>query len=118
MLQLIAPFIHAHELGLDSFKEHSFHIHPDEMAVSNKYADISNTQISGQPIVGAIVTVASGSKVSKTDDVADKLAMLAVLFTAILIIFNESSPLRPSFFQVQKYRYKPYSLQNPRAPPR
>jgi hypothetical protein len=117
MLQFFAPFIHAHAYGLDDSKEHGIHIHSSEVSAPVNDPAVDNTQISDQPIVGAIVTVASGIKVSKADDIADNLAMLAVLFTIISIIFNESSPLRPSFFQAPKYRHTPYSLQSPRAPP-
>ena len=117
MLQFFAPFIHAHAYGLDDSKEHGFHIHSNEVSTPSNNQGIANTQISDQPTVGAIITVASGIKVSKADDIADNIAMLAVLFTIVLIVFSKSSPLRPSFFQVPKYRHTPYSLQSPRAPP-
>ncbi|MDI1362480.1 hypothetical protein [Methylotenera sp.] len=117
MLQFLAPFIHAHAYGLDDSKEHGFHIHSTEVSTSTNNQDIANTQISGHPTAGAIVTVASGIKVSKADDIADNIAMLAVLFTIVLIVFSKSSPLRPRSLQVPKYRHTPYSLQSPRAPP-
>jgi len=117
MLQFLAPFIHAHAYGLDDSKEHGFHIHSSEINASSNNQDIANTQISDQPTAGTIITVASGIKVSKADDIADSIAMLAVLFTIVLIVFSKSSPLRPRFLQVLKYRHTPYSLQSPRAPP-
>jgi hypothetical protein len=117
MLQFFAPFIHAHAYGLDDSKEHGIHIHSSEVSAPVNDPAVDNTQISDQPTVGAIATVASGIKVSKADEIADNLAMLAVLFTIISTIFYKSSPLRPSFFQAPKYRHTPYSLQSPRAPP-
>jgi hypothetical protein len=117
MLQFFAPFIHAHAYGLDDSKEHGIHIHSSEVSVQVNDPAVDNTQISDQPTVGAIVTVASGIKISKADDIADNLAMLAVLFTIISIVFSKSNPLSPSFFQAHKYRHTPYSLQSPRAPP-
>ncbi len=117
MLQFFAPFIHAHAYGLDDSKEHGFHIHSSEVSAPSNNPVIANTQLSDQPSIGAIVTVANGIKISKADDIADNLAMLAVLFTIILIVFNKSSPLKPSFLQAPKYRHTPYSLQSPRAPP-
>ena len=117
MLQFFAPFIHAHAYGLDDSKEHGIHIHSSEVSVQANDPAVDNTRISDQPTVGAIVTVASGIKISKADDIADNLAMLAVLFTIISIVFSKSNPLSPSFFQAHKYRHTPYSLQSPRAPP-
>jgi hypothetical protein len=117
MLQFLAPFIHAHAHGLDDSKEHSFHLLTNEVNVSSTNQNIANTQISDQPTADTIVTVASGIKVSKADDIADNIAMLAVLFTIVLIVFSKSSSLRPRFHQVKKYHHTPYSLQSPRAPP-
>ena len=117
MLQFFAPFIHAHAYGLDDSKEHGIHIHSSEVSTPSNNQVVINTQLSDQPSIGAIVTVANGIKVSKADDIADNLAMLAVLFTIILIVFNKSSPLKPSFLQAPKYHHTPYSLQSPRAPP-
>ncbi|MDI1300182.1 hypothetical protein [Methylotenera sp.] len=117
MLQFFAPFIHAHAYGLDDSKVHGFHIHSNEVSPTSNNQVIANTQLSDQPSIGAIVTVANGIKVSKADDIDDNLAMLAVLFTIISIVFNKASPLKPSFLQTSKYRHTPYSLQSPRAPP-
>ena len=117
MLQFIAPFIHAHAYGLDDSKVHGFHIHSDEVSTSSNNQDVANTQITDQSIVGAIITVANGIKISKADDIADNLAMLAVLFSIVLIVFSKSTSLKLSFLQVAKYCHTPYSLQNPRAPP-
>jgi hypothetical protein len=97
---------------LDDSESHGFHIHSDEVSASSNNQEIANTQISDQPIVGAIITVANGIKVSKADDIADNLAMLAVLFTIVLftivlIVFSKLSSLKPSFLQVVKYRHTP-----------
>jgi hypothetical protein len=87
---------------LDDSESHGFHIHSDEVSASSNNQEIANTQISDQPIVGAIITVANGIKVSKADDIADNLAMLAVLFTIVLIVFSKLSSLKPSFLQCSK----------------
>jgi hypothetical protein len=97
---------------LDDSESHGFHIHSDEVSASSNNQEIANTQISDQPIVGAIITVANGIKVSKADDIAENLAMLAVLFTIVLftivlIVFSKLSSLKPSFLQVVKYRHTP-----------
>jgi hypothetical protein len=107
---------------LDDSESHGFHIHSDEVSASSNNQEIANTQISDQPIVGAIITVANGIKVSKADDIADNLAMLVVLFTIVLftivlftivlftivlIVFSKLSSLKPSFLQVVKYRHTP-----------
>lgn len=97
---------------MDDSESHGFHIHSDEVSASSNNQEIANTQISDQPIVGAIITVANGIKVSKADDIADNLAMLVVLFTIVLftivlIVFSKLSSLKPSFLQVVKYRHTP-----------
>lgn len=117
MLQFLAPFIHAHAYGFDDSKVHGFHIHSSEINASSNNQGIANTQLSDQPTVGSIVTIGSGIKVSKADDIADNIAMLAAFFTIVLVIFNLAIRLKLSFLRVSKYLHTPYSLQNPRAPP-
>ena len=117
MLQFFAPFIHAHAYGLEDTNEHGLHIHANETSVPVNDPAIEDAQISDQPTVSSIVTIGSGIKASKADDIADNIAILAAFFTIVLVNFNLSIRLKPSFLQVAKFHHTPYSLKNPRAPP-
>ena len=113
ILQFIAPFIHAHAFGLDGFKEHTIHVHSSE----NK-AFASKANITDQQVIGAVVSVASGIKTSVADDIADSLAIMAVLFTFVLLLINGLRYSKSLYFQSENYQHHLYVLQNPRAPPR
>jgi hypothetical protein len=118
ILQFIAPFIHAHAFGLDGFKEHTFHVHSSELGASGENEDFAGkTYLAKQQVIGAVVSVASGIKTSMADDIADSLAMMAILFAFVLLVFNGLHYLRPPYFQSEKYQQYLYVLQNPRAPP-
>jgi hypothetical protein len=119
VLQFVAPFIHAHAFGHDSFKAQVFHVHADEMGnLDTDNGSFSQAQLHNHEVSGAITTVASGIKTSAADDIADGIALLAILFTCALMIFNV-----PSKFSLTPRLFLPtqqlsYALQNPRAPPR
>lgn len=118
-LQFIAPFIHAHAFGHESFNEHTFHVHADEIptVVYNQEA-IQATHINQQHLVGTIFTVASGIKQAFADDVSDDIALMAIVFSLVLLIFNVPSKFASRYNQLTKYQRIVYSQQNPRAPPR
>jgi hypothetical protein len=118
VLQLIAPFIHAHAFGLDNFKEHVFHVHADEIGVTSENQDTtSQAYLGNQQLIGAITTVATGNKASIVENVADSLATIAILFAFVLLLFSGLSQLIPRYFQADIHQQYFYSLQNPRAPP-
>ena len=119
VLQFIAPFLHAHAFGLDDNKQSGFHIHSDEISALN-FNNISanKSYIDTQQIVGAVVTVASGNKLSDADDLDNHLAMVAILFAFVIFIFGGLRRYMPRHFQVANQLQPYYSLQNPRAPPR
>jgi hypothetical protein len=118
-LQTIIPFIHAHAFGLDSYKQHTIHVHDENIASSinnKKFAQFANDN--NQQIEGAAITVASGFKQDFSDNITDELSMFAILFTFVLLLFNAPTQLIRLGFQFPHYRRIAYSLQNPRAPPR
>lgn len=118
-LQILVPFIHGHEFGRDSYNERIFHFHTDEISnVNNGNAVSSQTHVSENQIIGAITTVASGIKASLTDNFADHIALLAILFSFALLVFNFKSRLVPPHFQTANYQRIAYSLHPSRAPPR
>jgi hypothetical protein len=113
-LQMAAPFIHAHAFELDSFKAHILHIHSGEISTASTGAGDSVQQAHlAQHQADTIFTVANGIKNTSADD----MALLAILFTFCLLIFNFSSRFIPQYVQKPCYRHPYYSLQNPRAPP-
>lgn len=118
-LQFIAPFIHAHAFGHERFNEHTFHVHADEVptVVSNQEA-IQTTHINQQHLVGTIFTVASGIMQAFADDVSDDIALMAIILSLVLLIFNVPSKFASCCNQLANYRRIVYSQQNPRAPPR
>ena len=88
-LQMVAPFIHAHAFGLDSFKQHIFHFHTDEISnVNSADTALSQTHIGENTIIGAIITVSNGIKTALADDFADVIALMAVLFSFVLLLIN------------------------------
>ena len=130
-MQFIAPFIHAHAFGNDSSKEHTFHLHADKVSsesnshITNQITNHSSTnstlnqaQIGDNQIISAITTVANGIKTSVADDIADGIAVMAVLFTFVLLVFNASARLVWQPIQAIPTQRYFYALQNPRAPPR
>ena len=120
-LQMVAPFIHAHTFGLDSFKQHMFHFHTDEVSNTNiNSADtaISQTHVGENQIIGAIITVANGIKTALADHFADDIALMAVLFSFVLLLFNFNNQFLRTYFQTTHYRRIAYSLYTSRAPPR
>jgi uncharacterized membrane protein YcgQ (UPF0703/DUF1980 family) len=117
-LQIIVPFIHAHEFGRDSYKEHIFHFHADEIGTANSTNNtIGQTQVGENQIVGAITTVASGIKTALAGDFADAIALMVVLFSFVLLPFNFKCRLLPLRFQAANYQRIAYSLYPSRAPP-
>ena len=118
-LQFIAPFIHAHEFGHDSFKEHTFHLHTDGISNLNGANNALNQAHVGEnQIIGAVTTVASGIKTSVADDIADSIAVMAILFTLVLLVFGISARFIWQPIQALPTQRYFYALQNPRAPPR
>jgi hypothetical protein len=114
-LQLVAPFIHAHAFGHDSFKTHAFHVHATELADAKN--EIHQAQLYDHVIIGAITMVASGIKTSAADDIADDIVAMAVFFILALLVFNISARLVwQAIHALRSQRYF-YALQNPRAPP-
>jgi hypothetical protein len=119
VLQFAAPFIHAHAFGHDSFKAQIFHLHTDEISNFNTdNGSFSQAQLYDHEVVGAITTVSSGIKTSMADDIADGIAVLAILFTFAPMVFNV-----PGKFSWPTRLFLPakqlsYAHQNPRAPPR
>ena len=118
-LQFIAPFIHAHTFGYDNSKDNAFHVHADEVHSANSTSNsLNQAQISENQIIGAITTVASGIKTSLADDIADGIAVMAILFTVVLLVFGISARfVWQPILALHSQRYF-YVLQNPRAPPR
>ena len=118
-LQFIAPFIHAHEFGHDSFKEHTFHLHTDEISHLNSANNALNqTQVGENQLIGAVTTVASGIKTSLDDDIVDGIAAMAIFFSLALLIFGVSTRFIWQPIQALPTLRYFYALQNPRAPPR
>lgn len=133
-LQFIAPFIHAHAFGYDSSKEHTFHLHADKVAsesssesssITSQITNQSSTnsslnlaQIGDNQIISAITTVANGIKTSVADDIADGIAVIAILFTFVFLVFNASARHVWQPIQALTPQRYFYVLQNPRAPPR
>ena len=118
-LQMVAPFIHAHAFGLDSFKQHIFHFHTDEVSnINSADTALSQTHIGENQLIGAITTVASGIKTSLADDFADVIALMAVLFSFVLLLFNFNNLFLRAYSQTTHYRRIAYSLYTSRAPPR
>ena len=120
-LQMVAPFIHAHAFGLDSFKQHIFHFHTDEVSninINSADTALSQTHIGENQLIGAITTVASGIKTSLADDFADVIALMAVLFSFVLLLINFKNLFLPTYSQTTNYRRNAYSLYTSRAPPR
>ena len=118
-LQIVAPFIHAHAFGRDSYKEHIFHLHADETGnVNSANNALSQTHVGENQMIGAITTVASGIKTSLADYFADDIALMAILFSFVLLLLNFKSRLLPLRFQTANYQRIAYSLHPSRAPPR
>ena len=118
-LQIFVPFIHAHEFGRDSYKEHIFHFHTDEISnVNNANAALGQAHVSENQIIGTVTTVASGIETSLADHFADDIALLAVLFSFVLLLFNFNNQFLRTYFQTTHYRRIAYSLYTSRAPPR
>ena len=118
-LQMVAPFIHAHAFGLDSFKQHIFHFHTDEISnVNSADTALSQTHIGENTIIGAIITVSNGIKTALADDFADVIALMAVLFSFVLLLINFKNLFLPTYSQTTNYRRNAYSLYTSRAPPR
>ena len=120
-LQMVAPFIHAHAFGLDSFKQHMFHFHTDEVSninINSADTAISQTHVGENQIIGAIITVANGIKTALADDFADDVALMAVLFSFVLLLFNFNNLFLRTYSQTTHYRRIAYSLYPSRAPPR
>ncbi|MFM9836530.1 MAG: hypothetical protein ACKVOA_10555 [Methylophilaceae bacterium] len=114
-LQIVAPFIHAHAFGHDSFKEHIIHFHTDEVGNQNSVDNaFSQTHVGENQMVGAITTVAKGIKTV----LADEIALMAILFSFVLILFNFKKLFLPPLFQTANYQRIAYSLLPSRAPPR
>ncbi len=120
-LQMVAPFIHAHAFGLDSFKQHIFHFHTDEVSninINSADTALSQTHIGENTIIGAIITVSNGIKTSLADDFADVIALMAALFSFVLLLINFKNLFLPTYSQTTNYRRNAYSLYTSRAPPR
>ena len=118
-LQMVAPFIHAHALGFDSFKQHMFHFHTDEVSNINiNSADnaISQKHVGENQIIFAIITVANGIKTDLADHFADDIALMAVLFSFVLLLFNFKNLSIRTYSQTTHYRRIAYSLYTSRAP--
>jgi hypothetical protein len=119
VLQFVAPFIHAHAFGHDSFKAQVFHVHADEIGyASGNTKTFSQADISDNQIIGAITTVANGIKTSASDDIVDGIAFMAIFFTLALLSFSACFRFIANANQAFPLRRNLYSLQNPRAPPR
>ncbi len=119
-LQMVAPFIHAHAFGLDSFKQHMFHLHTDEISninLTNANTAISQTHVGENQIIGAIVTVANGIKTALAVHFADDIALIAVLLSFVLPLFNFKNLFLRNYSQTTHYRRIAYSLYTSRAPP-
>jgi hypothetical protein len=130
-LQLIAPFIHAHAFGLDTFNERTLHIHADiapladlQTAGEQNMQPETNSHLMqldqmGEQHTGYVITVASG-----VNSPADANAMLSPLIgIALLMVFALMlMQLPPSliFSTTPSLALKQlsYPSQNPRAPPR
>lgn len=134
-MQFIAPFIHAHAFGYDSANEHTFHVHADKVAsesnshITNQItshitnqssinSSLNQAQIGDNQIISAITKVANGIKTSVADDIADGIAVIAILFTFVLLFFSASARLIWQPIQALTPQRYFYVLQNPRAPPR
>ena len=119
VLQFIAPFLHAHALGLDDHEQPGFHVHNDEMSALNFNSLSANKlYMDTQQIVGAVFTVASGNKLSDADDLDNHLALVAILFAFVIFTFGGYVHYMLCRFKVANQLQPYYSLQNPRAPPR
>ncbi len=117
-LQIVVPFIHAHAFGQDSFKEHTLHLHTNEVGnIDSLNNRLSQTDMSENEIVGAVTTVASGIKTSLADDIADGIAVVAIFFTLILLIFSATARFVSNPIQALHTKQYLHSVQNPRAPP-
>jgi hypothetical protein len=121
-LQFVAPFVHAHAFGHDSFKAQVMHMHADEFenvkSADGANSTLNQTHIGENELIGAVTTVASGIKASLTDDIADGLAAMAIFFTFALLIFNAPTRFLANSTQDLPLQRNFYSLQSPRAPPR
>ncbi len=125
-LQLIAPFIHAHAFGLDSFNERSVHIHADltpqidvqnvQSATSNQNAQLANAADSQ---IGYVITVATGVNSPTDANVVLNLLFGVALFVAFTLLLKSLSQIvifspAPTLFHKRLVCFS----QNPRAPPR
>ena len=119
-LQFVAPFIHAHAFGHDSFKEHAFHMHTAETvhASNNVNHAFNQAHISEYEITGAITTVSSGIKNTGSDDITDGLVAFALFFTLAILLFATINYRNRRFSKSLYVKQNYYFLQNPRAPPR
>ncbi len=118
-LQFVAPFIHAHAFGHDSFKAQVFHMHAEEIGQAiSVNSSLNQPHIGENEVIGAVTTVASGIKASLADDIADGLAVMAIFFIFALLIFNAPTRFLANTAQALSLQRNFYSLQSPRAPPR
>jgi hypothetical protein len=125
-LQLIAPFIHAHAFGLDSFNERSAHIHANltpQFDVQNvqsatSYQDVQVVNAADSQI-SYVITVATGVNSPTDADVVLNILFGIALFVAFTLLLKHLSqafifsPVPPLF-----HKRLVCSNQNPRAPPR
>jgi len=135
-LQLIAPFIHAHAFGLDTFNERSLHIHADTEPLPSLLMDDMH-HIDGQQIVsddtnryimdvddsidqhsGYIITVASGvNSPTDADAILNSVLYIALLLVFALILLQLPPSLIFSTTPSLVLKQLSYPTQNPRAPP-
>ncbi len=117
-LQVIAPFIHAHAFGIDSFKQHIFHLHTNETSnVGNAIHELDQAHIAQSQTDGAIFTVASGIKTAVSDEEIDSIAVVAALFIFVLLRFAIITRYIKPINQVLNSQPHNYYPQSPRAPP-
>jgi hypothetical protein len=125
-LQFIAPFIHAHAFGLDTFSERSLHVHADVQPVAalqlhDLQPEASNALIqhSVEQHSGYIITVASGINSSTdADAMLNPLLGIALLMVFALMLMSLPPSLIFSTTPSLALKQLSYPSQNPRAPPR
>lgn len=126
-LQLIAPFIHAHGFGLDTFNERSLHVHGESQPLAavqmhdlkSLYPETNTVSFKAiEQHSGYIVTVASGMNSSAdADEMLSQLLGLALLMVFALMLMQ--LPVSFIFSAIPSIVVKQlsYPSQNPRAPP-
>jgi hypothetical protein len=132
-LQLIAPFIHAHAFGLDTFNERTLHIHADiaplaDIQVASLHKGDLHTAANSHAIVydnlsdqqsGYIITVASGvNSPVDANAMLNPLIGIALLMIFALMLMQLAPSLIFSTTPSLALRQLSYPTQNPRAPPR